>query len=296
MKPDTRMEGELVSFTTVDGVELEGMLCKATRSKTCLVHVHGMTDSFYGLRVVDHLMHAAYRNELNFFAFNNRGQGTITTFSSLKEHRTYRRIGTSFENFKDCLKDIDAALKVLRKRGYENFILSGHSTGCQKITYYQFRRNRKSVKGIILLAPADDYNFQIKLLGKKKHKETIQIARKLVRAGKGRELMPYEAEQSYFSAKRYYELYSGAGVEAGLFDYEGKLRAVSEIKVPFLSFFGSKEEYAAMPPRKMLRILSRKYQNEYSKSVLIRDADHCFCGHEEEVEMAVSNWLKNLIW
>jgi pimeloyl-ACP methyl ester carboxylesterase len=296
VKGETRMEGELISFEAADGVEIEGMLCRATKSKTCLVHVHGMTDSFYGLKIVDNLMHAAFRNEMGFFAFNNRGQGTITTFSSLKEHLTYRRIGTSFENFKDCLMDIDAALKVLRDRGYENFILSGHSTGCQKIAYYHYRRNRKSVKGLILLAPADDYNFQIKLLGKKKHKEAVQIARKLVRAGKGKDLMPYDVEPSYFSAKRFYELYGGVSVEGQLFNYEGRLKAISDIKIPILAMFGSKEEYAAMPPRRMLRILAQKFKNSYSRSVLIRDADHCFCRHEEEVEAAVSRWLRNLVW
>ena len=39
------------------------------------------------------------------------------------------------------------------------------------------------------LAPSDDYNYQIKLLGPKKHKETLQVARRLVRTGKGKELM-----------------------------------------------------------------------------------------------------------
>ena len=292
----TRMQGELISFEAADKLELEGMLCAPTRSKTCLVHVHGMTDSFYGLWLVDNLMHSAFRNEMSFFSFNNRGKGTITVFSRLKEHLTYRTIGTSFENFKDGVMDIDAALKMLRERGYRNFILSGHSTGCQKIAYYQYRKNPRSVKGLIFLGPADDYNYQIKLLGKKKFKETLQIARKLVRAGHGKELMLPELEPSYFSAKRYYELYRPGNLEGSLFNYESKLKIVSKIKQPMLAIFGGKEEFAAMPPRKMLKILSRKFQNPYSKTAMIPNADHCFCLHEEEVELVISKWLRNLIW
>ncbi len=292
----TRMTGELVSFEAADKLELEGMLCAPTRSKTCLVHVHGMTDSFHGISAVDNLMHAAFRNEMSFFSFNNRGMGTITVFQRLKEHLTFRTLGTSFENFKDCILDIDAALKMLRERGYRNFILSGHSTGCQKIAYYLYRRNPRSVKGLIFLGPVDDYNWQIKLLGKKKHKESMQIARKLVRSGRGKELMPPEAEQAYFSAKRYYDLYSGASVEAQLFNYESRLKAVSGIKIPMLAVFGSKEEFAAMSPRKMLKILSQKFKHPYSKTALIPKADHCFCLHEEEVEKVVSKWLRNLMW
>jgi hypothetical protein len=290
------MHGELISFEAADKLELEGMLCAPTRSKTCLVHVHGMTDTFHGISAVDNLMHAAFKNEMSFFTFNNRGMGTITVFQRLKEHLTFRTLGTSFENFKDCILDIDAALKMLRERGYRNFILSGHSTGCQKIAYYQYRGNARSVKGLILLGAADDYNWQIKMLGKKKHKESLQIARRLVRVGKGRALMPAEHEPSYFSAKRYFDLYSGSSVEAKLFNYEGKMREVSNIKVPILSIFGSKEEFAAMPPRKMLRISSQKFKHPYSKTALIKDADHCFCLKEEEVEAVVSKWLRNLVW
>ncbi len=292
----TRMTGELISFESSDKLELEGMLCAPTRSKTCLVHVHGMTDSFHGVSLVDNLMHAAFRNEMSFFTFNNRGMGTITVFQRLKEHLTFRTIGTAFENFKESVFDIDAALKMLRERGYRNFILSGHSTGCQKIAYYQYRGNPRSVKGLILLGPADDYNWQIKMLGKKKHKESLQIARRLMRAGKGKQLMPFEHEPSYFSAKRYFDLYSGSSVEAKLFNYERKMREISNIKIPVLSIFGSKEEFAAMPPRKMLRILSQKFKHSYSKTTLIKDADHCFCLKEEEVEAVVSKWLRNLVW
>ena len=134
------------------------------------------------------------------------------------------------------------------------------------------------------------------MLGSKKHKESLQTARRLMRAGKGRELMPFEHESSYFSAKRYFDLYSGSSVEAKLFNYESKLREISNIKIPVLSIFGSKEEFAAMPPRKMLKILSQKLKNSYSKTALIKGADHCFCLKEEEVETVVSKWLRNLMW
>ena len=292
----TRMQGELISFDTADKLELEGMLCAPIKSKTCLVHVHGMTDTFHGLSLVDDLMHTAFKNDMAFFTFNNRGKGTISVFQRLHEHLTFRTIGTSFENFKDCILDIDAALKMLRERGYTQFILSGQSTGCQKITYYQFRRKKRSVLALVLLAPADDYNFQLKLLKKKKHKESLKIARRLVRTGRGRELMPLDVEPNYFSAKRYYELYSPQGIEGNLFNYEGELKAVSKIKIPILAVFGSKEEYAAMPVPRMLKILSNKFKHPYSKGALIKGADHCFCLMEEEMEEVVANWMKYMIW
>lgn len=289
------MRGELISFEAEDKLELEGFLCAPKKSKTCLVHVHGMTDNFAGLSLVDNLMQAAFANNISFFTFNNRGMGTITVFQRLQEHLIYRTIGTSFENFKDCILDIHAAIKMLREWGYHNFILSGHSTGCQKIMYYHFRKQSKTIKGLLLLAPADDFNYQRKKLGARKFKETLHIASNLVKRGKGKELMPPDAEPSYFSAKRYYELYRQGSIEGNLFNYEGPLKTASKIKIPVLSIFGSKEEYAAMPPRKMLRILSHKFQHPYSKTVLIHGADHCFCRHENKIQKITTPWLKGLV-
>lgn len=290
----TRMHGELIRFEATDKLELDGMLCAPVRSKTCVVQVHGMTDSYDGLGIVDAMMRAAFKNDMSFFTFDNRGYGTITVFRRLKEHLVYRTIGTSFENFKDCIFDIDAALKMLRDRGYTNFILVGHSTGCQKITYYCSRKNKKSIKALILLAPADDLNYQVKMLGRRKYNESLEISRKLVRSGRGKELMPPEHEPSYFSAKRYYELYRPGSLEGNIYNYSSRLKILSKIKIPVLSVFGAKEEYAVISPRKMLNILSRKFLHPYCKEVLIKKADHCFCMKENEVEEAAAKWLQHL--
>ncbi|MBW2969531.1 DUF1749 domain-containing protein [Candidatus Woesearchaeota archaeon] len=290
----TRMHGELIRFEAADKLELDGMLCAPVATDTCLVHVHGMTDCYDGLSVVDAMMRAAFRNDMSFFTIDTRGSGTITVFRKLKQHMVFRTIGTAFEVFKNCIFDIDGALKMLRERGYRNFVLSGHSTGCQKITYYQSRKHRKSVKALILLGPADDYNYQIKMLGKKKHYEFLDIARRLVRRGKGKELMPPEAEPGYFSAKRYYELYRPGGLEGNMFNYSGPMKAASKVLVPVLSVFGSREEYAVISPRKMLKILSHKFRHPYSKEILVKGADHCFCTYEEDVEKYVAKWLQHL--
>ncbi|MBI4140276.1 DUF1749 domain-containing protein [Candidatus Woesearchaeota archaeon] len=291
----TRFSGQLISFESLDKLQLEGFLCAPFKTKTCIVHVHGMTDNFVGLSIIDNLVNAAFANNFAFFTFNNRGMGTITVFQRLKEHLIYRTIGTSFENFKDCVLDIHAVLKMLKSYGYKNFILSGHSTGCQKIAYYQSRKQSKAVKGLILLAPADDLNCQKKELGKRKFNETLKIARDLVRKGKGKELMPPQFEPSYFSAKRYYELYRQGSIEGNLFNYVGELKTLTKIKVPVLSVFGTKEEFTAMPLRKMLKKLSDKFHHPYSREALIKGADHCFCRYEEALQKAVAKWLKNLV-
>ena len=115
-------------------------------------------------------------------------------------------------------------------------------------------------------------------------------------AGKGKELMPVDAEPSYFSAKRYYELYRHGSVEGNIFNYEGSMKFISKINSPILTVFGSKEDFAVITPRQMLKVLAQKFKNKYSKTALVKDADHCFCRCEEEVEMIVSKWLRRLLW
>ena len=165
----------------------------------------------------------------------------------------------------------------------------------KKITYYQARKQSKAIKGLILLGPADDLNYQKKLLGIKKFNAKLLIAKDLVKKGCGKTIMPPEIESSYFSAKRYFELYKQDSVEGNLFNYKGRLNALSKINVPVLSIYGSKEEFAVISPKKMLCILSQKFMHPYSREILIPDADHCFCLYEENIETAVSRWLNNLI-
>jgi len=290
----TRMVGELISFDSLDKVQLEGMLCEVQKSKTCVIHLHGMTDNFVGLGIVDSLMAAAAKNGMSFFTINTRGMGSITMFTRLREHLQYRLIGTSFENFKESVFDVQAAIKLLRARGYKHFILSGHSTGCQKVSYYYLKKRNKMVNALILLGPADDLNYQVKRLGRRAFNQHLEVAQKMVRQGRGKELMPFEIEPTYFSAKRYYELYRAGSIEGKLFNYESKMEEISKIDVPVLTLFGQFEEYAAMSVRKMLRILGQKFKHPYSKEVMVKNSDHCFCQHEEKVQAIVDKWLSHL--
>ena len=49
-----------------------------------------------------------------------------------------------------------------------------------------------------------------------------------------------------------------------------------------------------IPPKTMLEILSSKFKHHASKTVLIKDADHCFRPKEKQVETVVTAWLKSL--
>ena len=136
------------------------------KSDTLLIYVHGMGSNFYSSPFRKRLMRDATRHGHDMLLFNNRGaEGDVAT-----------------ERFRDCLADIDAALRFGRQAGYEYFVLIGHSTGCQKIAYHQAVRNNPRVKALILTSIGDDYAIVRRDLGRR-FAAAVKMAKSLVRRG-----------------------------------------------------------------------------------------------------------------
>lgn len=291
------MKCEIISFKTRDSLELFGGLQENKKSDTVIIHVHGMTDHFFEGNVMTVMSEVAKNLGFGFFSFNNRGAELLT----LMNNDFY---GTSHEKFEESIFDLDAAIHEMRsprsgkKRKYKKIILSGHSTGCQKIAYYLGKASKSAViQAAIFLAPADDINFQKKLLGNKKFNESVQHAKEMIRKGQGKFPVPEKYGSPMFSARRYHDLYSGKSAEGHIFNYakslegEENLQHIAKIQIPFLAVFGSDEQYAAIPPEKMLKKIAAVAQNPKSKTAIIPKADHSFHGQEFTLRKVVRKFL-----
>lgn len=287
-----RAKGEIIKFTTRDGLVLEGFLMPSTKCGMCVIHVHGMTSNFYRGNLPFAMAPSLNKRGVSLFSINTRGHditaSMVMTSSRLRKSRTkYLALGTSLEKFEDCIFDIDGAIKALHKLGFKSFILSGHSTGCQKITYYQYKRNRGNIKGLILLAPSDDYNHRRKELGRRFNK-VVNKCKRLVRLKKGDS---FDKTTFPLSAKRFLSVADLKNVEAMLFNYSGPLKEICNIKVPVLAIFGSRDELATEPVRKYLETLMGKREGKPSFYAIINGARHSFRNHEDDVSDAVSKWI-----
>ena len=170
----------------------------------------------------------------------------------------------------------------------------GHSTGCQKITYYQYKRNNRKVKSLVLLAPGDDYNVERHMLGRR-FDEAIRDARKLYKKDRSA-LMPKRYVKRSFSVGRFLSFSDLRFVEARLFNYEsGRLAEFGRIRQPILAVFGSNDEHALKPVREYMRILERDTNSKRFDYAMIRNADHGFSGKEEKTARVVVDWLKELL-
>ena len=276
-KTDWAVAGALVAFPAAGGRKarmLDGFYRPAPKKNLpLLVFVHGMGSNFYRSALKKAFLEAAPALGLGILSFNNRGAER----------------GTEDENFRTCLSDLDAAAEFARRRGHRKLVFIGHSTGCQKIAYWQAQRRHPAVAGLVLLAPADDYAAMRRDLGTRFEKK-VGWARKKVAAGQGD--APVTGLYERFTAKRFLGLADVKRVEANVFRYAGALTQFRRVTCPVLAVFGENEEFAAIPPAEMLAILRRKTNSRDFDDWLIPGADHGFHGCAAELALSVGQWAR----
>jgi pimeloyl-ACP methyl ester carboxylesterase len=281
--------GKLVEFSTADGFVHFGYLVRPKAAKVCVIHVHGMTDNFYDSRVAAAMAWALSAKNIALFSINTRGHDCISRIRRTGKPKKF--IGTNMERFEDCTKDIAGAVNAMRKSGFRKIILSGHSTGCQKITYYQSKASDRKVKSIILLAPADDYNTDRRTAGKR-FGAVVARCKRLSRIGKGS--LADASIPFGFSANRFLSVADKNKAEAKIFNYDGGLSVFSRVTVPVLVVFGSKEQHAEKPVNEYCAILKSKSASNSFLSKIIPGARHSFKGYEKQLAREVVGFVRDI--
>ena len=119
-----------------DGTKLNGFLHKSKETtQDVILSIHGMSSNCFKER--DNVI-ANTANNLNidYFCFNNRGSELVKYITkNINGKKTKVIAGTSYEEVLDSYYDIVGAILELRKLGYKNIYLQGHSLGCTKIIY-----------------------------------------------------------------------------------------------------------------------------------------------------------------
>ncbi|MDE1851340.1 MAG: alpha/beta fold hydrolase [Candidatus Micrarchaeota archaeon] len=286
------LKGRLVSFVTDDGVRLNGFVHGGRKGGDCVINVHGMTGNFYGIRQML-LAEMLARKGIAFFSINTRGHDAVSSYRTEGGRVKGKRVkaGTNFERFEECVPDIKAAIGAARRMGFRGITLCGHSTGCQKVIYYQYRSGDKRVKSLILLGPADDYNIAKADLGKD-FARIAKLAEGLVARGKGDET--HELIPSGFSAQRFDSTVNLDRIEARILNYDGELKEFSRIRIPILAMFGTREEFAVKRVGTCLRILEGRTRSSNYRWHVVKGADHSFKGHERELAGRMVDWVRSL--
>jgi alpha-beta hydrolase superfamily lysophospholipase len=286
----SKMDAVLIEYTTPDGLSLDGQLFISKKgNKKVVIHEHGMHSNFFNGSMIKEMAQRLKGSDYDFFSTNNRGFGISSRFF-FKEKK--KSIGTAFEIFEECIHDIEGAIETMKKLGYTDVVLSGQSTGCQKVTYYQGEKKNPIVKGVILLSPTDDYNFRKTSLGKKFF-FAYTGAKIMVATGMGNNILPHWA--SKHSAMRFLSYTDPKNVEAQLFNYSGEMKHLREIKCPILALFGTEENHLGdKSTKEMLQILREKSNSRLLVTKEIEGDNHEFEVHPHKASKIILDFLKKI--
>jgi len=274
----------IVEIVTPKKFVLNGIWFGPSKPKRVIIWVHGMFSSVFSMRHIIDLLTDA---DTAVLAFNNRGFETVSEIKQL----VGKKRGTAHEVFTDCVDDIDGAAHLAQASGAKEIYLAGHSTGCQKITYWASKRkDAKKIKGLIYLGSLSDY------AGTPQHRQfpvALRAAKAMVKSGKSAELVPTALWWHYADAQRFLSLYTPDSVEQSIFPYFDRKRhskVFSSVRLPILALFAGSDEYVDRPNKDITDWFERESRGNL-KSIIIPEVGHSFRGGEDKVVSSIASWI-----
>ena len=281
-EPPTR----LVRFEATDGLRLASLLYEpARRTRRGIIWLHGTGGaSVFESKRTNVLAGELVARGVAFFPFNNRGAHLVT-----------RAGGMANERIRDCVFDIDGAIRELRRRGYDDLTLAGHSTGANKVAVYNRYKPRNRVKRYVLLAGGDDTGMLYKQLGARRFGAALNKAREMIHAHQGDELVPKNLSSMMLSWRAFYDMANPNG-DYNVFPFmeattgprlsrRPLFRHVRGIRKPALYLYGSRDEYIVDFDASM-RVLATNIERK-GRIIVIDDSNHGFRDREIDVANAI---------
>lgn len=276
----------LIRFPATDDVELPGLLYEPRRpTNRVAVFLHGTGgSSVFDSRRTNRLAREFLSRGIAYFAFNNRGAHVVRRMG----------MGSAFERIRDCVKDIDGALRELRRRGYRDVTLIGHSTGANKIAVYDHYKPRNTVRRYVLLAGCDDTGLLYEQLGARRFAAALAKARDRIKAKRGDEFVPRSVSPMLLTWRAFYDTANPDG-DYNVFPFlevlrnlrlsrRGRFRYVKAIRKPALFLYGENDEYCFGDVPACARVLADAIGPRPNVEIaIVAGADHGFGGHEREL-------------
>jgi pimeloyl-ACP methyl ester carboxylesterase len=285
----------LLRFQATDGVDLAGLLFEPRRkTKRVAVFLHGTGGaSVFNARRTNLLAEEMTMRGIAWFAFNNRGAHLIM--------KSRLGGGMAYELIRECVYDIDGAIRLLRSEGYTDITLVGHSTGANKIAVYDSLKKRNSVRRYVLLAGGDDTGLFYRQLGPRRFRTVLQKARARRRS---RELAPPSVSKLPMSWRALYDTINPDG-DYNVFPFleaSGKVklsrrplfRHLRGIRKPSLFVYGENDEFVSGSVSRALASLNDAIGPEPNfEFVILEEADHGFARHERELGALIGDWIND---
>lgn len=270
---------ELLRATTTDGETLHGLLFRPEADELPLdlavLLIHGVGGNFYS-SVVASVGQALAERGFHAAAMNTRGHDWVSTSSG-----THRFRGASFEDFEDCLPDIDGQLTMLTDHGYRRFVLFGHSLGAVKVVFYQGTRQRSGVIGVVACSGPRQF-YSSRLVEQEDFPEKITEAQQMLDDGRGEEFLYAQTGTSIglFSARTFVSKY-------GPHERNDVRPHAARLGCPILTTAGGDEAPAYTRHAHELAEAAGMLGTCY----IVPGANHTYDGHRGELFDVAERWL-----
>lgn len=283
---------ELINFMATDGVNLEGILYKASFNinEKIILSVHGMTSNCFKKRDIE-IAKKANEKGIDYFAFNNRGSEIVKYIEKETEGQPSKELaGTAYEDVLEGYEDIVGAIIKLKELGYKNIYLQGHSLGCTKIvyTYNELINNDETeilenIKGVILLSLVD-IPMALKVYLRDNFKQYLDYAEKLEHENKIYEMMPRESFIHPISVKSFLR-YARDNKDIDFANYgkDNELEKLNNIQVPLFMRWGNDNEMIIQQADELSTMVNNIITNENKNIDYIDGANHSYTGKEKEL-------------
>ncbi len=283
---------ELINFMATDGVNLEGILYKASSniSEKIILSVHGMTSNCFKKRDIE-IAKKANEKGIDYFAFNNRGSEIVKYIEKETEGQPAKELaGTAYEDVLEGYEDIVGAIIKLKELGYRNIYLQGHSLGCTKIvyTYNELINNDETeilenIKGVTLLSLVD-IPMALKVYLRDNFKQYLDYAEKLEHENKIYEMMPRESFIHPISVKSFLR-YARDNKDIDFANYgkDNELEKLNNIQVPLFMRWGNDNEMIIQQADELSTMVNNIITNENKNIDYIDGANHSYTGKEKEL-------------
>lgn len=295
----------LVRFEASDGVELSGLLYEPRRARgRVVVFLHGTGGaSIFGARRTNLLGAEFMRRGFAFLAFDNRGSHLVRRLRYSRSAARRRRDslgGMGFEMIRDSVHDIDGVVRFVRRRGYRDITLIGHSTGANKIAVYDFYRKRNPVRRYVFLAGGDDVGLMMEQIGRARFRSALARARAR-RASS--EFVPASLSPLPMSWRSFHDMINPDG-DYNVFPFleaMGRVklsrrplfRHLRQVRKSSLALYGDRDEYCFGDVSGCVAAMAERLGDRPNfEFVILRDTDHGFGGREGELAELVANWAE----
>jgi pimeloyl-ACP methyl ester carboxylesterase len=294
--PAGRFAEEVVFVDSEDRLSLHGLLFRpaAPVSDIPILWIHGLFSSFYESTYV------ALGRELSargfpFLSAKTRGHDFGTALRTFGGGTV--TAGSSWERLEDSPRDLAAWMDLLAASGYPRVVVAGHGLGARKAAYFAAGRQDSRVAGLVAASPSAAKNAGG--TPTEDERNLLAVARQMVVAGRGHELLPTMGTGCPMSAATYVDHEDPEEAFSNIFMVTGHSRlapVVADVRVPILAFFGSQERSPDGRDRGgelgLLRYGARS--SPQVTVTLIRGADHWYTGRISGVADVLAKFVAGL--